>query len=57
MHPDEAGAGIELHMSEPHLPGRGSAFFPQAGKIFRGVEVLLYYLLYIHICTIIRVER
>lgn len=47
MCPDEAGAGIELHMSEPHLPGRSSAFFPQ-GKIFRGVEVLLYYLLYIH---------
>lgn len=57
MHLDEAEAGIELRMCEPHLSGRRSAFFPQAEKIFREVEVLLYYLLSIYICTIIRVER
>lgn len=29
-----------------HLPGRSSDFFPQVEKIFRRVEILMYYLLY-----------
>lgn len=48
MHQDETAAGIELRMCEPHLPVRSSVFFPQAGKIFRGVEVILYYLSIVH---------
>lgn len=44
----KSAAGVELRMCEPHLPGQSSAFFPQAGKIFRGVEAILYYLSIVH---------
>lgn len=42
-------AVVELCTCGPHLPGRISDFFPRVEKIFRRIDILLYYLFYVYV--------